>query len=213
MRVGRRLEKLGRRGKPTRMGCGSNCGRPSDSQRKLVEFSFWLSKQAYDEDVVKWRTNIMKRLVSLGANLWNPETIKVLAKQKWNDGYKMLIVYAYENFLKMEGLCWQRPKYKQPEVLPFIPTETELDQLIAASGKKLGTFLQGLKDTGADPGELAMFQWTDINAESRTIQIRPVKGHNPRVLTISQQFVDKLQRLKTLEKTFNLQSLERCLPT
>jgi len=27
-----------------------------------------------------------------------------------------------------------------------------------SSGKKLGTFLQGLKDTGADPGELGALQ-------------------------------------------------------
>jgi len=81
-----------------------------------------------------------------------PETVKeVRAKQRWNDGYKMLISYSYENFLKSEGLTWTRLGYKQPEALPFIPTEAELDQLIAACGKNLGTFLQGLKDTGADP--------------------------------------------------------------
>jgi integrase len=134
----------------------------------------------------------MKRLSNLGAVLTDPETIKkVLAEQKtWNDGYKMLIVYAYESFMKMEGLSWERPRYKQPDAYPFIPTEAELDQLIAACGRKLGTFLQGLKDTGADPGELVAAQWIDINIESRTIQIRPVKGHNPRVLTVSDQFLN-----------------------
>ena len=187
---------------------------PATVKGKLVEFSFWLSKQGYDEEVVKWRAGVMKRLVNLGANLWDPETVKeVLAKQKWNDGYKMLIVYSYENFLKMEGLSWKRPKYKQPEALPFIPAEAELDQLIAACGKKLGTFLQGLKDTGADPGELGMLQWIDINTESRTIQIRPVKGHNPRISTVSQQFMDRLQRFKTSERIFNMKSLARCLQT
>jgi integrase len=187
---------------------------PATVKGKLVEFSFWLSKQGYDEEVVKWRAGVMKRLVNLGANLWDPETVKeVLAKQKWNDGYKMLIVYSYENFLKMEGLSWKRPKYKQPEALPFIPAEAELDQLIAACGKKLGTFLQGLKDTGADPGELGALQWIDINTESRTIQIRPVKGHNPRISTVSQQFMDRLQRFKTSERIFNMKSLARCLQT
>jgi hypothetical protein len=119
---------------------------PATVKGKLVEFALWLSKQGYDEDVVKWRSLVMKRLIDLGANLWNPETVKeVLAKQKsWSDSYKMVLVYAYENFLKMEGLSWNRPKYKQCEVFPFIPTEAELDQVIAACGKKIGTFLQGL---------------------------------------------------------------------
>jgi len=175
-----------------------------------------LSKKGYHDHVAKSRTTMIKRLVDLGANLWNPETVKeVLAKQKtWSDGYKMLIVYAYENFLAMEKLSWEKPTYKQPEAFPFIPTEAELDQLISACGKKVGTFLQGLKDTGTDPGELAALRWIDINKESRTVQIRPVKGHNPRVLTVSQQFLDRLERLpKNSEQIFNLLYLSNCFNT
>jgi len=175
---------------------------------KLVEFSVWLSKQGYDEDNVKNRTRTMKRLVDLGANLWDPETVKeILAKQNWNSGYKMLVSYAYENFLTMLGLSWQRPKYTQSEALPFIPSEAELDQLIAHAGKKLGTFLQGLKDTGADPGELGALRWTDVNVESRTVQIRPLKGHNARVIRVSQQFIDRLQLLPKTERIFSVPSL------
>jgi len=101
---------------------------------KLLEFEFWLNKQGYDEVGSKNRAYLMKRMANLGAKLSEPETIKeVLAKQKtWNDGYKMLIVYAYESYLKMQGLSWERPKYKQPDAYPFIPTEAELDQLISA---------------------------------------------------------------------------------
>jgi hypothetical protein len=90
---------------------GATTRDPATIKGKLVEFALWLSKQGYDEDVVKWRSLVMKRLIDLGANLWNPETVKeVLAKQKsWSDSYKMVLVYAYENFLKMEGLSWNRP--------------------------------------------------------------------------------------------------------
>jgi integrase len=177
---------------------------------KLVEFALWLSKQGYTEDVAKWRSTVMKRLVDLGANLWNPETVKeILVKQKtWSNSYKMVLCYAYENFLTMEGLSWSRPKYKQDEAFPFIPTEAELNQLIAACGKKIGTFLQGLKDTGADPGELAAIRWTDVNLETRAIQLRPVKGHRPRVITVSQQFIDRFQQLpKTSERIFKVHNL------
>lgn len=186
---------------------------PATLKGKLVEFAFWLSKQGYDEDVALNRAYLMKRLVNLGANLWMPETVKdVLAKQRaWTESYKMLVVYAYESFLKMEGLSWQRPNYKQGEAFPFIPTEAELDQLISACGKKVGTFLQGLKDTGADPGELAALQWIDINMERRTVQIRPVKGHNARVLSVTHQFVDRLAQLpKTSERIFKQENLEEC---
>ncbi len=184
---------------------------PKTINGKILEFEFWQHKQGTDEENSKNRAYLMRRLANLGANLWNPETVKeILAKQKtWNDGYKMLIVYAYESFMKMEGtLSWIRPIYKQPEAYPFIPTQQEIIQLISSLGKKMGTFCQGLYDTGADPGELAKAQWTDINAESKTIQIRPVKRHNPRVLPVSDQFLNRLSRLpKTKLLIFNIHNL------
>jgi len=166
---------------------------------KTVEFLWYLKKQGYAKDVVEHRFEAIKRLISLGADLWNPESIKeTLAKQTdWKDGYKLQMVYSYENFLAMEGLTWQRPRYKQKSRLPFIPTEQEIDQLIAGVGKKLGTFLQGLKDTGVDPGELMKLRWIDINIETRKVSITPVKGHDPRVLKVSREF---LRRLETIPR-------------
>src|SRR3990170_6597725 len=105
---------------------GATTRDPATIKGKLVEFSVWLSKKGYDEDNVKNRTRIMKRLVDLGANLWDSETVKdILAKGKWSSGYKMLVCYTYENFLNMEGLSWQRQHYTQDETLPFTPTEAE----------------------------------------------------------------------------------------
>jgi integrase len=175
---------------------------------KLVEFAWWLQKEGYRSS--KNRFSMLKRLVNLGANLEDPESVKnILAKnQNWTEGYKMLLMYAYESYLKMEGRSWQRPRYRQTRTLPFIPTEEELDQLIAGAGKKLGTFLQGLKDTGADPGELAKLKWTDLNIEAGTINIKPVKGHKPRVLRVSDQFLSRVQTLpKESEEIFHYESL------
>jgi integrase len=152
-----------------------------------------------------------RRLANLGANLWNPETVKeVIAKQKtWGDGQKVSAVTAYNTFLEMEKMTWNPPRYKYQPKLPFIPTEAELDQLISACGKKTGTFLQGLKDTGADPGELAAITWIDINQETRIVAINyPVKNHNPRILSISDTFIRRVNLLpKKSEKVFNYKSV------
>lgn len=140
---------------------------------------------------------MIKRLVSLGADLNNPDSVKdVLAKQQgWKDGYKMLLMYAYESFLHMTGKTWNKPRYKQEEAMPFIPTEEELNQLIAGCGKTVGTFLQGLKDTGADPGEMAKLRWIDVNTEARTANITPVKNHDARILRVSEEFIRRLATL------------------
>ncbi|MCZ2856748.1 MAG: hypothetical protein O2U62_06610 [Candidatus Bathyarchaeota archaeon] len=58
-------------------------------------------------------------------------------------------------------------------MLPFVPLEEEVDQLIAALPKKTSTFVQTIKETGARPGEVKnCLKWMDINRESRTIIIR-----------------------------------------
>jgi integrase len=180
-----------------------------DVKGKIVEFAWYLQKQGYKS--AKNKVNMIKRLAALGANLGDPESVKeILAKHnEWTDSYKMLLTYAYEAFLKMQGKTWEKPRYKQENALPFIPTEEELDQLIAGTGKKVGTFLQGLKDTGCDPGELAKLRWIDINWEAGTVNIRPVKGHSPRLLKVSDEF---LRRVSTLprkgEYVFNYESLK-----
>jgi integrase len=167
----------------------------ADIKGKIVEYAFWLQKEGVVS--AKNRVAMIKRLADLGANLLDPESVKaVIAKQQtWSSSYKMLVTYAYEGFLKMLGMTWQRPKYKQQQALPFIPTEEELNALIVGVGPKLGTFLQGLKDTGADPGELAKLRWIDVNFQNCTVNIRPVKGHNPRILKVSEEFIRRLSTM------------------
>jgi integrase len=79
---------------------------------------------------------------------------------------------------------------------PIIPSEAELDMLIGGTGKNLSIFLQGLKETGTDPGEFANVESKDIGKEAKAITINhPVKGHRPRILTVSQDLINRLEPL------------------
>jgi integrase len=174
---------------------------PLDQQTlkgKLLEFEFWMQKRGYAEPTVKHRVVRLRTLARRGANLLDPESVKsVIALQKtWCDGTKANVVDSYTCFLEKEGLTWDPPRYKRQEKIPFIPSEAELNMLIGGSGKTLSIFLQGLKETGTDPGELAAIQAIDINKKARTITINhPVKGHRPRVLTVSQELINRLEPL------------------
>ena len=161
---------------------------------KIVEYHWWMLKQGFNEGTAKHWTYLLKRLTDLGANLQDPESIKeILAVNKWSDGYRANFVEAYTTFLDMEGRIWTAPRYKRPQNLSFIPTETEIDQLIAAVGKTTGAFLQGLKDTGADPGELGRIKWVDVDRETKTVKINhPVKGHSARILRVSDEFLNRI---------------------
>lgn len=50
---------------------------------------------------------------------------------------------------------WDAPKTRVEDKIPFIPTEDEINQLIAGCRKKTATFLQVLKDTAARTAEAA----------------------------------------------------------
>jgi integrase len=172
---------------------------------KLFEFQWWMQKQGLNEATAKHWAYLLKRLTDLGVNLEDPESVKeALARNPWSDGYRANFVEAYATFLVMEGRKWIPPRYKRPQNLAFIPTETEIDQLIAAANKTTGAFLQGLKDTGADPGELAKIDWTDVDREHRTVRINhPVKGHEARILKVSSQFLDRIFAFpKTSQRVF-----------
>ena len=70
--------------------------------------------------------------------------------------------------------------------MPFVPSEQEIDALIAACGKKTSTFLQLLKETGARPGEAFALKWTDIDFEGRIVTINdPEKNSYPRTIKVS----------------------------
>jgi len=142
-------------------------------------------------------------LLHLEANLADPEDVKaVIGKHKVKDGAKVQFCYAYEAYMAMRNkfdktqkMTWDRPKYRQEEIIPFIPEESELDQLIAAtSSKQLSAYLRTLKETFADPGEARRIEWKDIAGNIIHIN-HPVKNHRPRSLEVSQQLIAILNML------------------
>lgn len=62
----------------------------------------------------------------------------------------------------MHEKTWNPPKYRRLVKIPFIPTEKEIDQLIAGCSKKIIPLLQLLKETGIRIGEAAKLTWTAI---------------------------------------------------
>jgi len=104
----------------------------------------------------------------------------------------------------MEGPTWTPPKYKQPQKIPFIPTEREIDDLIAGMNKTLSAFLQFLKESASRRGEAFNVKWTDSDLINRTVRITAEKGSFSRIFRISQNLAQKLENLpKTSERVFS----------
>jgi integrase len=164
---------------------------------QIVEFAWWMQKEGYAEATITRRAKLLKTLVNKGADILNSESVKeTIAKQQhWKNKTKELAVETYDRFLKMHGQTWKKPVYKTVRTIPFIPTEEELNNLIAGCNRITATFLQLLKETGARCGEAFMLQWSDINFENQIVNITPEKGSEPRQIKISTQLTAMLNSL------------------
>ena len=97
---------------------------------------------------------MLKTLVKRGADLLDPESVKtVIAVQAWSEGRKQNVEDAYARFLDMRVVTWTKPLYRRVETLPFIPTEAEIDALIARMNSCITAFLRLLKESAMRPGE------------------------------------------------------------
>ena len=170
----------------------------ADLKGKIIEYVWWMKKQGYAKTTIVVYTNVLEVLAKRGTDIFDPENVKDgLAKQEWSEARKTSAVAAYTLFLRMLGLSWEPPICHRPaRKLPFIPMEAEIDQLIAACGKKTGTFLQTIKETAMRSGEANRLKWTDIDFTNRTITLnKPEKGGNPRIFKASSRLNDMLNAL------------------
>ena len=179
----------------------------ADMRGKIIEHAWWLKKQGYRESTIRMRTNYLQILTKRGANLFDPESVKetIATQDTWNENTKLTVVSIYDTFLQMLGIKWNPPKYKVLEKIPFIPLETEIDQLISAANRKLATFLRLLKETAMRSGEAWSLKWIDIDSANNTIKLNtPEKYSNPRLFKVSNKLITMLDQLpKKNEKVFN----------
>jgi integrase len=178
----------------------------ADVKGKIIEFAWWMKKQGYAETTIVTRTKILNILAKRGANLLDPESVKgTIAKQNWCNKRKLNAADAYTNFLTMHNLKWEPPRYKVTRKLPFIPTETEIDELIAGCSRKFTPLLQLLKETGVRIGEASQLKWIDIDLENGAVRVTPEKGSEPRMFQISNKLkamLIELQGTTNSEKVF-----------
>jgi integrase len=177
---------------------------PQDAKGLITKFMAYLEREGYSQGIGYPAT--LKHLIKDGANLLDPENVKtVIAQQKkkngesWKDSVKMLAAYAYDAFCKMEDIKWNMPTYRQGETTLYIHNEKDLDILISIASKRMATYLQCLKETYADPGEILRLEWIDLKDDVLSIN-HPVKGHLPGKYQLSPRLTAMLNALPQQDK-------------
>ncbi|MGD6851187.1 MAG: IS1/IS1595 family N-terminal zinc-binding domain-containing protein [Candidatus Bathyarchaeia archaeon] len=169
-----------------------------EERATLKVFEGWLQKEGYKPNKYP---QLIGGLLYRGADINDPEDVKEkIGVHNVKNGSKMMICYAYEAYLRMQKMTWERPGgrklcYRQEENILFIPEEGELDQLVAAAqSKRMAAYLQTLKETFADPGEALAIEWVDVLANAIVIR-HPVKDHRPGTLEVSEKLIAMLKLL------------------
>lgn len=170
---------------------------------KILEYLWHLKKLGRKETTVKGYGKILNTLAKQ-TNILNPEAVlEFLAKASVNETTKHDYAKTLNSFYRYLGISWQIPSYKPLQKIPFIPTEQEIDMLIANASKKVAALLQLLKETGMRVGEALALKWTDIDFERKTVRITAEKYSLPRILPLSDKCLAILNRLpKKTERIF-----------
>ncbi len=176
----------------------------------LLQFEFYCKKEGLSDSTTETFSAIMKRL-SKYANINDPDSVKTaLAHLTISNNTKLLYRAAYTTFLASIGKTWTRPKCRHEVKLPdFLPTELELNQLIAGSGKKVGTLLMLIKETGMRLGECLSLAWININLEKHVITLPKAEKHSlPRCFPpVTNTLIDMIGSLpKQNQKVFGTTS-------
>ena len=189
--------------------CAGNEGIPQETKGLLVKFIAYLEREGYYKETSYY--NLLSSITHDGANLLNPDDVKAKIAQhtykfkngregKWKDSTKVLAVQAYDAFCKMEGIVWIKPKYKPQETVLIAPDEKDLDCLISSSqSKRMTAYLQCLKETYCDPGEILALEWKEIKGNIITIA-HPCKGHYTGQYEVSSRLILLLNRLPKIDK-------------
>ncbi len=178
---------------------------PAQMEQEIADFKLAQQKDGRAEETIKSRIQALRQ-VSKICDIDDREIVKLwLSDQKnehhftkactWNNRTKTKFVDTYTAYLRHTEKTWNPPHYTVTERLPFIPTEEEIDVLIAGSGKVLSAVLQTLKETGMRIGELTLLTPLNLDTERKALAVAPEKGSNPRILPISDILIGMIKNL------------------
>jgi integrase/recombinase XerD len=130
------------------------------------------------------------------------------SKKEWKQGTKQHHATAYVRFAKIVKIPLPEDvnfnKWFLKDCLPkYIPTESEIAQLIAGCNRKTATLLQLLSETGMRSGEAWRLSWENIDLERKILTLHSEdceKDGMARQFKISDKLLSMLNLLKAKSK-------------
>jgi integrase len=127
------------------------------------------------------------KYLAKNVDLSEPENVKLfISNMPQKNSYKRNVTNAYNYVVILNGMNWQKPRYKVEHKIPLIPTTANVNKIISASTKKYATIFTILAETGLEAHELATVTRDDIDIENGILNAQGCKGHAPRSFKLKQ---------------------------
>jgi integrase len=162
-----------------------------------VEYREFLREKGNKESTIETKVRILRNLNRRTGNLWDSAIVTVCIKaSNWGSRRKNNGFYSYRDWCNWKGFDYTFKKYRgEASPLPYIPSEKELDQLIAYCKPYYSSFLQVMNETAFRPGEVQLLRVVDVDFERGIINLtKPLKWSNPRQAKISNKLVAMITR-------------------
>lgn len=168
-----------------------------EAESEIFSVLWELKKKGLSESTIKNNAKLLKFLAK-HINLDDPESVRgYVAMLDKNDSYKRNLVLAYQNYAKVKGIEWTRPKYYPSNRPPQIPSEDKVNMIIANSPKKLALAISISRDIGMRPVEAMNLRLRDLDIEKGLIHPNTAKHGAGRVLKVKNSTLNLLASFLT----------------
>lgn len=144
-----------------------------------------LKKQSYADSTLKAYDSRLRQLAK-HVDLDNPEAITsfVATRNTWSNAFKESVCKSYYQYVRLNGLSWNRPFYQYSKKLPYVATSEQINKIISNCRKKYALILSILRDIGLRPIELHRLTLRETDLEKGNVSAPATKNGNPRILTL-----------------------------
>ena len=167
-------------------------------EESLDRYQEYLRDKGLRDSTIETKTKLIRILRKRVGGLWDSDQIGLyIRRSSWDGRRKNIASYAYRDWCRWKGFDYDFERVREPDPpLPYIPTERELDQLIAGMSHKYATFLQLLKESAFRPGEAMRLTPRDVDLEKRLVTLNaPEKNSRPRQFKMSMRLAQMMSEM------------------
>jgi len=121
-------------------------------------------------------------MLSRSVGLDNPQQVRdyIVEHATWKNTFKEAVCDAYQHYVDVNGLVWNKPIFQRTQRLPNVPTKEQIALVKGEANPRDALIFSLLEEWGLRPIELYQTRVRDVNLERGTNNIETAKWGSPR---------------------------------